>query len=152
MKCYNAVTAEWVRDLKPESGKPIISVEIDKMLHFRLLICDSAGQLSHWQWKTGLQETKKVLNLGTTQPTVMTFNLVFYKNSAVVSWSDDGVPSVAVINYVNNTIVFKYDLALKPSNICLAVAAKGLNYFCLVQASRLFIIDIQSQNGKPSRM
>lgn len=148
VKVYNATTTEWVRDLSVES--PVIGVEVDKKLSTRLLICDSAGELSHWQWGTGLQETKKVLNLGAKQPTVLAFKLIFFNSCAVVSWreSEDGVPVVATMNYVNNTILFKYDLTLKPSsNICLAVPAKGLNYFCLVQGSRLYVTDIQSSKG-----
>lgn len=150
MKCYNAVTAEWVRDLNPESGNAVVGVEIDKTQKSRLLICDSAGLLSHWQWKTGLQESKKVLSLSSSHATsVLSFNLVFFKNSALVTWcnGENAIPSVAVVNYVDNKIIFKYNLALKPSNFSVALAAKGLNYFCLIQGSRLFIVDIKASKN-----
>lgn len=149
VKCYNTVTAEWVRDLNPESGNAVVGVEIDKAQRSRLLICDSAGELSHWQWKTGLLETKKVLSLSGLQPRVMSFDLVFFNNSALISWcnGDNGIPSVAIINYVKNTVVFKYNFELKASSFSVALAAKGLNYFCIVQGSRLFIVDIQSTKG-----
>uniref|UniRef100_A0A336MAF4 CSON014392 protein n=1 Tax=Culicoides sonorensis TaxID=179676 RepID=A0A336MAF4_CULSO len=144
VKCYNAVTSEWVRDYSTKSTSPIIKIELDLLLSSRILICNCDGELSTWQWKNGLQESVKTLNLGTTNPKVLSFNLVYFKNSAIVTWTSDdanGVPSIAVMNYVDNKIMYKFGLNLKPSKICVAVAAKGLNYFAFIQGSRLYIVD-----------
>ncbi|XP_063699672.1 uncharacterized protein LOC134830199 [Culicoides brevitarsis] len=147
VKCYNAVTAEWVRDLCPETENPLISAEIDKSQRHRLIVCDNSGNLSHWQWKTGLLETKSKLNFHK----ILSFNLVYFKNYAVVvAENENGKVEVSCVNYIDGKVLHNYDLPdfRDSQTFSVSVAAKGLNYFCITQGSRLFTIDIQSTKAR----
>lgn len=136
-----------MRDYKLESPNPIVNIELDFVLNNRLVVCNSIGETSTWNWMSGVEEMKKTLILDTPSPKILSFHLVYYNNCALVAWNRsnqaNGSPSIALINYVTNKIMFRYNLELKTSDISMAVAAKGLNYFCLIQESRLHIVDFK---------
>lgn len=76
---------------------------------------------------------------------VLTFNMIYYRNSAVVTWisESDSKVRVATFDYVNNKILYKYNMELKPSKVMVSAAAKGHSFFALIQSYHLYIFGTQ---------